>query len=392
MTKTLIPTILAILRQYKVADAESTQRSVTNSKEQQPRQYINLISFIFNQTKYYIIFDDNADDNKEHLKQIIAYDRSDINGHFVQNPRDESKTYGMPFKGKVVYLFEIVSEKKRLDLELSDRYPDLSRSTIQKYIKAGHVQVNGEVITQTKHDIKDTDDIAMIPPTGTDFSKNEIPIIYIDDNVIVINKPAGILSHSKGAMNDEFTVADFFRRYTTNALESTRPGIVHRLDRDTSGVMIGARNDETALLLKKQFSDRGTKKEYIAIVSGVPKVDHAVIDLPIGRNPSAPSTFRVNVRGKAALTTYEVLATNNDHTLVKLNPKTGRTHQLRVHMEYINTPIWGDRIYGHKKDKADRLFLHAKSIEITIPASRRETFVAPVPQVFTKHFSGVGNV
>jgi 23S rRNA pseudouridine1911/1915/1917 synthase len=392
VTKTLIPTILAILRQFHVADDESTQRSVSNAKEQQPRQFTNLISFIFNQTKYYIIFDDNADDDKEHLKELIAFDRSDIKGHFVQNPRDESKTYGMPFKGKVVYLFQIVSEKKRLDLELAERYPDLSRSTIQKYIKAGHVQVNGEVITKAKHDIKDTDDIAMVPPTSTDFSTSEIPILYIDDNVIVINKPAGVLTHSKGAMNDEFTVADFFRRYTTNALETTRPGIVHRLDRDTSGVMIGARNDETALLLKKQFSDRGTKKEYIAIVSGVPKVDHAVIDLPIGRNPSAPSTFRVNVRGKAAITTYEVLATNNDHTLVKLNPKTGRTHQLRVHMEYINTPIWGDRIYGHKKDKADRLYLHAHKLEITIPASRRETFIAPVPKEFTKHFPGVGNV
>lgn len=392
MTKTLIPTILAILRQFHVADDESTQRSVSNAKEQVFRQFTNLISFIFQQTKYYIIFDDNADDNKEHLKELIAFDRSDINGHFVQNPRDESKTYGMPFKGKVVYLFQIVSEKRRLDLELAERYPALSRSTIQKYIKASHVKVNGVVISQPKHDIKDTDDIAMVPPTGTDFSASELPIIYIDDNVIVINKPAGILSHSKGAMNDEFTVADFFRRYTTNALESTRPGIVHRLDRDTSGIMIGARNDETALLLKKQFSDRGTKKQYIAVVTGAPKVLQAVIDLPIARNPSAPSTFRVNVRGKAALTTYEVLATNDKHSLVKLNPKTGRTHQLRVHMEYINTPIWGDRVYGNKKDKADRLYLHAQSLEITIPASKREVFTAPVPNEFTKHFPGVNSV
>lgn len=392
MSKTLIPTILAILRQFGVAGELTTQRSITNAKEQQPRAFTNLISFIFEHTKYYIIFDDNSDDDKEQLRELIAFDRSDIKGHFVQNPRDESKTYGMPFKGKVVYLFQIVSDKKRLDLELSERYPALSRSTIQKYIKAGLVQVNGNVITQPKHDIKDTDDIAMVPPAGTDFSGSELPILYIDDNVIVINKPAGVLTHSKGAMNDEFTVADFFRRYTTNALETTRPGIVHRLDRDTSGVMIGARNDETALLLKKQFSDRGTKKEYIAIVSGVPKVTHAVIDLPIGRNPSAPSTFRVNVRGKVAITTYEVLATSNDHTLVKLTPKTGRTHQLRVHMGYINTPIWGDRIYGYKKDKADRLYLHAHTLEITIPTSRRMTFIAPLPKEFIKHFPGVENV
>lgn len=391
MTKTLNPTILAILRQYEVAGELTTQRSISAAKEQEPRMFVNLISFIFDRSRYYIIFDDNANDDKEHLRELIATDRSDIQGHFVQNPRDETKTYGMPYKGKDVYLFEVVSPKTRLDLELSARYPNLSRSTIQKYIKSGHVQVNDVVVTQPKHDVKETDDIAMVPPTPTDFSASELPIIYIDDNVIVINKPAGILSHSKGAMNDEFTAADFFRRYTTNALETTRPGIVHRLDRDTSGVMIGARNDETALLLKKQFSDRTVKKEYVAVVNGVPKVDHAVIDLPIGRNPSAPSTFRVNVRGKEALTNYEVLATNADHALVRLRPKTGRTHQLRVHMEYVNTPIWGDRIYG-KKDKGDRLYLHAHSLEITIPASHRQTFVAPVPKEFTKHFPGVGDV
>jgi 23S rRNA pseudouridine1911/1915/1917 synthase len=195
-----------------------------------------------------------------------------------------------------------------------------------------------------------------------------------------------VLTHSKGALNDEFTVADFFRRYTTNALDTNRPGIVHRLDRDTSGVIIGARNDETALLLKKQFADRTTKKQYAAVVDGKPKLAKALIDLPIGRNPSKPSQFRVDSKGKPAITAYEVLATNGTQSLLELRPKTGRTHQLRVHMQYIHTPIAGDRVYG-AEDTATRLCLHAHSLEITIPTSKREIFTAPIPELFQEMVS-----
>jgi len=202
--------------------------------------------------------------------------------------------------------------------------------------------------------------------------------------VIVINKPSGVLTHSKGVMNDEFTVADFFRRYTTFGLETNRPGIVHRLDRDTSGIIIGARNDQAAEVLKEQFADRKAKKEYIAITQGIPKEANAIIDLPIGRNGAAPSTFRIDPSGKNAITTYEVVATNKTQALIKLWPKTGRTHQLRVHLQYLGTPVYGDKIYGKKK--ADRLYLHAHTLEITIPASKRETFTAPIPAIFTDKF------
>jgi 23S rRNA pseudouridine1911/1915/1917 synthase len=123
------------------------------------------------------------------------------------------------------------------------------------------------------------------------------------------------------------------------------------------------------------------KKQYSAVVDGVPKLDKALIDLPIGRNPSAPSTFRIDPKGKAALTSYEVLHTNGVKSLVELKPKTGRTHQLRVHMQYINTPIAGDRIYG-KQSSAPRLCLHAHKLEITIPTSDRRVFTAPVPELF----------
>jgi 23S rRNA pseudouridine1911/1915/1917 synthase len=204
--------------------------------------------------------------------------------------------------------------------------------------------------------------------------------VYIDDNVIVINKPVGILTHAKGALNDEFTVADFFRRYSTYNADSNRPGIVHRLDRDTSGIMIGARNQEAADVLQKQFADRKAKKEYVAIVSGYLAQETALIDLPIGRNPTAPSTFRVDAGGKSAQTTYEVMKQNDTVTMVRLKPKTGRTHQLRVHMAYLNVPIVGDRVYGGLQ--ADRLYLHAKSLEVTLPGSERKIFKAEMPTEF----------
>jgi 23S rRNA pseudouridine1911/1915/1917 synthase len=245
------------------------------------------------------------------------------------------------------------------------------------------VSVNGTVQTSAKYDVTETDQITTNVPDATDFSQHELPIIYMDDNVIVVNKPIGVLTHSKGALNDEFTVADFFRRYTTVGLETNRPGIVHRLDRDTSGVIIGARNPETAHLLQKQFADRKTKKTYIAIIDGHLNEPTAKVDLPIGRNPSAPSTFRVDVKGKSAVTGYETLAVNDRQTLVVLRPTTGRTHQLRVHMAYLRTPITGDRVYGKE---ADRLYLHAFRLEITIPTSDRRVFEAPIPASFTDKF------
>ena len=150
--------------------------------------------------------------------------------------------------------------------------------------------------------------------------------------------------------------------------------------------MIGARNPETAVMLQKQFSDRKTKKTYYAVLEGIPKLERADVDLPIGRNPLSPSTFRVDSKGKPALTRYEVIAAKDNLSLVKLQPMTGRTHQLRVHMKYLNTPILGDRVYGKQ---SDRLYLHAFSLEITIPVGDRKTFIAPLPNEIQDMFRGV---
>lgn len=270
----------------------------------------------------------------------------------------------------------------RLDQYMAHYWPEYSRSTWQKYIKLGYVTINGVVKSDPSYVLGEDDEVKSDIPEKVDYSERTLPVIYEDENVIVINKPAGVLAHSKGAINEEFTVAEFFRGLTTYNLETDRPGIVHRLDRDTSGVMIGAKNPETASLLSRQFQDRRAKKEYVAVLDGVPKELKAHIDLPIGRNPKAPSTFRIDPNGKSAQTYYEVTRYDNKGCLVTLRPTTGRTHQLRVHMAYLGTPIRGDVVYGKA---AKRLYLHAARLEVSIPGSasnQRKVFEAPIPEEF----------
>lgn len=378
---------LNILRQYSIANDENVPRQIVSIKTFHPIDTNTVVSFCYFNNQYYLLFDEMADDDKDYALKQIRY--VDPNSNIILLPNPHSNGYdssSISFKGKDCYLFSVVSEKKRLDIELYSRYPNTSRSLWQKHIKSGHISVNGNVIKSSNHKVSNVDDISVELPEIKDYSEKELPILYIDDNVIVINKPIGVLSHSKGSISDEFTVADFFKRYTTYNLNTNRPGIVHRLDRDTSGIMIGARNTETALDFQKQFADRKTKKTYVAIVEGAPKLDVANIDLPIGRNISKPSTFIVDPSGKSAITKYEVIQKNDKYSLVKLQPHTGRTHQLRVHMRYLNNPILGDRIYGKE---STRLFLHAYSLEITIPNSQRKTFTAPLPDEFKKYFSEI---
>lgn len=268
----------------------------------------------------------------------------------------------------------------RLDVYLAAHWPEYSRSSWQKYVKEGYVSINGLVEKSVKKLLEEDDVVTVQIPKKMSYSDRTLPVIYKDSNVIVINKPSGLLTHSKGALNDEFTVGEYFKPFSSYKQETNRPGIVHRLDRDTSGVLIGVLNENTARLLQKQFSDRKVHKTYVAVVDGVPNISKAVIDLPIGRNPKKPSQFRIDPNGKQAQTQYEVLSSNGKLSLVELRPVTGRTHQLRVHMAHIGTPIHGDRIYGGKQ--ADRLYLHAASLEITIPDGQRKLFSAEIPKCF----------
>ena len=199
----------------------------------------------------------------------------------------------------------------------------------------------------------------------------EPEIIYEDDNVIVMNKPAGLLSEPRGQYCPEKTLADFGY-------------IAHRLDRDTSGVVILAKTEEIQKFLKRQFQDRTVHKTYVAVVSGRPKLDEARIDLPLIRDLKRPTTFRVDANGKEAETFYKVLKASDKYSMVELKPTTGRTHQLRVHMKYLGHPILGDPVYG--EEKADRLYLHARELEIILPGGERKIFKAKVPREFNNVF------
>ena len=232
----------------------------------------------------------------------------------------------------------------------------------------------------TRYPVGEDDVVATTIPATVSYHDHSLPIIFEDENVIVIDKPAGVLTHAKGATTDEFSVAEFVKDKTTYKADTNRPGIIHRLDRDTSGVILVVKNDETAKKISKQFQDRTVKKVYYAVVDGTPKQAEALIDLPIARNPSKPSTFRVDVKGKSAQTHFVVEQFGDRYSLVRLEPKTGRTHQLRVHMSYLNTPIKGDRVYGKE---SDRLYLHAAELEVTLPGGVRQRFYSPVPEEFT---------
>lgn len=278
-----------------------------------------------------------------------------------------------------------VSEKdagKRLDVYVHEHLPEVSRGFVQRLTEQGRVKVNG-VIEKTGHKLRHHEKITVDfnPVELNEIPDIKLPIVYEDDDCIVINKPTGVLTHSKGVFNPEATVATFIKSKQKD-LEGERAGIVHRLDRATSGVIICAKNSDALSWLQKQFSSRKVKKTYLAVVSGHLSPEAAVIDMPIERNPKRPQTFRVGSNGKEAQTEYKVIKSGKEYDLVELKPKTGRTHQLRVHMKQLGHPILGDTLYG--KELAERLFLHAKSLEITLPGRVRKTFSVPTPKEFSQ--------
>lgn len=276
-----------------------------------------------------------------------------------------------------------ISRAQRLDQRVVELIPTLTRSYATKLIDDGKVRINGEVITKSGHKMR-ADDTVTVDHDEELFKQIpsiDLKVLYEDEDCVVIEKPVGVLAHSKGAFNPEATVASWLRG-KLRSMEGERAGIVHRLDRATSGVMICAKTPEAHSWLQKQFSQRRVKKTYAAVVDGAITQPHAIIDMPIERNPKKPQTFRVGANGKNALTEYQVTKTSPRYSLVVLKPETGRTHQLRVHMAHLGHPIVGDALYGGKT--SDRLFLHAESLEITLPNRERKVFTVPVPPEFRK--------
>ena len=202
---------LAVLRRFKRAGEQHTPRLIEQLVVTNPSPINTLAEFRFQKQRYYLLFDDSAEDDTEYLQTQLPPSVQTQTILPCENPNDAISTYALPFKGKDVYLLVEQSSKLRLDQELARRYPEHSRSTWQKYVKAGYVQVDGKTVDSPKFDITKESAIAISIPTKDTHDESSLPIIYIDDNVIVVNKPAGILTHSKGAMNTEFTVADFLR-------------------------------------------------------------------------------------------------------------------------------------------------------------------------------------
>lgn len=373
-------TVLKIARLYNLADDSTSVKDLKNSQVNSTESLVSA-KFTLHKARYILFF--GSDVESESISQL--WPDQPENAQILPNPLDPDD-YATPFHGKHTVVYQIPSQKVRLDVYMATDFDNtISRNLWQKYIKSGAVSVNGEVVASPKAEIENTDTISVNMPE-TSRKVTDMPIIYEDSDIVVINKPAGILTHAKGGISEEYTVADMFRPLTTFAADTDRAGIVHRLDRNTSGIIIGARTPDAAKFLQKQFANRTTKKTYIAIVEGQPKHSEALIDLPIGRSPNKPSTFRVDPKGKSAQTLYKVLGMQNSKTLVRLQPKTGRTHQLRVHMAHIGHPIVGDVVYGKP---AERMFLHAYQLEITAPNSERMTFTAPIPAEFTKDFPEV---
>ncbi|HSW85751.1 MAG TPA: RluA family pseudouridine synthase [Candidatus Saccharimonadales bacterium] len=272
----------------------------------------------------------------------------------------------------------------RLDQYVVANIQHLSRSAAVKLIESGQVKVNKIPMLKPSYRVQPEDKIFIrteasvkkIPPII------DMPILFENEDFVVINKPSGILTHSKGDYNPEATVATWLS-YRSPAMVGDRAGIVHRLDRATSGVMIVAKSSESLQWLQKQFSQRKVKKTYIAIIEGQPKEPAALIDMPIERNPKHPQTFRVGSHGKKAETGYKVISNSNKYSYIELKPTTGRTHQLRVHLKQLGHPILGDNLYGGLS--ADRLYLHAKELEITTPDKKRRIFTSTIPEEFDKY-------
>ena len=262
-------------------------------------------------------------------------------------------------------------EKIRLDAMMVGIYKSYNRSTLQKFIKNGFVKVDGKVVLKPNALFEEGVKIDLNIPDEMKNADVKPKIIYEDENVLVLDKPVGLLSMAKGGYCPEKTLEDFGL-------------LVHRLDRDTSGVVILAKNPKVQTFLRRQFQDRKAHKTYFAVLTGVPKISEARLDLPIARDLKHPTTFRIDPRGKESETYYKVIKADDEHAMVELKPTSGRTHQLRVHMKYLEHPILGDPIYG--VEKADRLYLHANKLEITLPGGERRIFEAKIPEEFENVF------
>lgn len=276
----------------------------------------------------------------------------------------------------------------RLDKVCSEIFSDYSRSQIKQLLDGGNITVNGKT-EKAKYKVKSGNVIRLEEPeTKTlELRPENIPldIVYEDDDVIVINKPQGMVVHPAPGHDEHTLVNALLYHCPLSTINGTfRPGIVHRIDKDTSGLLMVAKNDKAHRSLAKQLKDKTNIREYVALVHGRIAEDEGTINAPIGRSLKDRKKQAVVKDGRNAVTHFEVLKRYRDYTFVKCILETGRTHQIRVHMKYIGHPLVGDPLYGPKKTiKGNGQFLHAGKLGFVHPTTGKLLiFEAPLPKIF----------
>lgn len=279
---------------------------------------------------------------------------------------------------KITLRVEDRDQQKRLDRFLAENLAkDFSRSYLQKLIQEGHVLINGER-TKSHTKIKGDDKIEIIIPPLKEIEtlaeKIPLDIVFEDEHLLVVNKPAGMVVHP-ALGNPTGTLVNALLGYCKNLSGiggRLRPGIVHRLDKETSGLLVVAKDDNAHRDLSNQFSRRSTKRKYVAFVKGVVEFDNGTIDLPIGRHRRHRQKMAVGfTQSKEAVTHYRVVRRFKDYTRLELKLQTGRTHQIRTHMEYLGHPLLGDKKYGRTSHKKiDRHALHAATLGFLHPVTK----------------------
>jgi 23S rRNA pseudouridine1911/1915/1917 synthase len=272
------------------------------------------------------------------------------------------------------YHFTVEQPGTRLDKYVCQKCPDFSRTQVQKLIRDGYITVNGK---PTKAGLKlnpdDRIDIAIPPTPPSPLTPEALPlnIIYEDDDLLVIDKPAGLAVHPAPG-HYSHTLVNAILSYLPSlpdSEDSLRPGIVHRLDKDTSGVMVIAKNSKAHANLGSQFKTRSVEKAYIVLVKGHLTPESGLIEAPIGRDPCNRKRMAVVSRGRQARTQYQVIKYIGKYTLLEVRPETGRTHQIRVHMSAIGYPVAGDATYDEKSPHIPRQFIHAYRLGFRLPST-----------------------
>lgn len=283
-------------------------------------------------------------------------------------------------------------EGTRLDVYISSKLEDKSRSYIQDVIETGNVKVNDKQ-KKSNYKLKIKDYVTLIMPENKELEVEKenitLDILYEDSDVIVVNKPQGMVVHpAPGNLSGTLVNALLFYCKDLSGINGVnRPGIVHRIDKDTSGILVVAKNDNAHQKLAEQLKEHTMTREYIALVEGVITSDEGTVDAPLGRHPVDRIKMSVIKNGRNAITHFKVLERFKANTLVKCILETGRTHQIRVHMTHIGHPIVGDPVYGYKKQKfkLEGQLLHAKKLGFIHPSSGKYMeFESEMPNYFTK--------